>query len=524
MKTRSQHPGGFGLFRRLRWSLFPTRRAESGQMLVVVVFIVVVMVISISLVVFINQVQGKFSVASQKRDKATSATQQGLSYAIHTLSATPATWSQALNAQFPAEFFDATTSSGLHLYDLGLSGIYFTIACSTGAPNTANYQVSVLITSYVQDQGQLLPTRALSAVLSQKTASVTLPTNVTASAALELFTAPSAANFVVHWGPIAVFDSVNNWQVNSALDAPRFPRKFAQSGISGATYPRSQANPPINSDGQEYWAYSSLGYVPGIDLGSYQALAQATPLAIPPTSALTPGVPLTPSNCIPALSPPTTPVPQCADFELPSTDTAVFDGAGAGYTVNQPGGILFVNGNAELDNAAIDLKGSGTAPNYNVFPSTGALIVAGSPTTGTGYLTIGGTHGTPIAPTAGLPGSTIMHMPNGAALDYPYSQTSFPCSGSAGGCTVATAFTGAPNANQNLNFRGFIYVQGNLSVTSNTPFLVDGAVRVDNTMTTPGASISVPPLWIFHDDEINHSILVDHLELQVDSQQPVVAH
>src|SRR5947209_6873409 len=92
----------------------------SGQILVVSVFIVVVLVISISLVVFINQVQGKFGVAVQKRQKASSATQQGLSYAIHILStsldpANPsATWMNALQGKFPAEFFDTSSPTGLH--------------------------------------------------------------------------------------------------------------------------------------------------------------------------------------------------------------------------------------------------------------------------------------------------------------------------------------------------------------------------------------------------------------------------
>jgi hypothetical protein len=490
---------------------------HSGQLLVVAVFIVVVLTISIALVVFLNQMAGKFGVSNSKRQKASSATQQGLAYAIHTLSYSTYTWTNALQGIFPDEYVNINNSScnpyGLNCYDPGISGNLFTISCSTGVATNqtpiASYQVGVLITAYTQQQGSYVPTRALSAVLSQKTASVTLPNMVTASSALELFNAPSSS-FTVHWGSISMFDPNHVWDVLVPLDKELFPRKFAQNGITGIFHKRSEANPPVNSDGVEYWAYSSLGYPPGISQSAYQSLAQATTLTPATTPVCKSGTCLT--NC-PNGNP-------CADFENPG-DTFIF-GNSSLYTLQSTSTVIFINGNAEFDTVSIDLKDDANEDfQGTIFPSTGAIIVTGSVTFGSF---------TVIAD--GLPLNHI-RVPLTTPLEYPYykkggsgTPANYPCSNTppGGTCNTNQAFVGS--GSPKLHFRGFLYVMGNLYVSPNIPWNLDGVVMVG-----AGGQLQPPPNvvangnmpFINYDDEINRSILVDHMELQVDTQQEVIA-
>src|SRR5262245_18190372 len=102
---------------------------ESGQMAVIAVLLVVAMAIGIAVVSFLNQVQGKFGVAHQKRQEAHFGTQTGLDYALQVL-ANPTVFSNALLGFFPAEFTDGGTP---HFYDPGGTGNAFTIEFSTGA-------------------------------------------------------------------------------------------------------------------------------------------------------------------------------------------------------------------------------------------------------------------------------------------------------------------------------------------------------------------------------------------------------
>src|SRR5882724_11978665 len=95
----------------------PSLREESGQMVIVAIFIVIALVIGVVLVVYLNQVQGGFGAANQKRQKAHSITEAGLSYAILTLAASTGSWTNALNGDFSATGFTDQPAGTPHQYD-----------------------------------------------------------------------------------------------------------------------------------------------------------------------------------------------------------------------------------------------------------------------------------------------------------------------------------------------------------------------------------------------------------------------
>jgi hypothetical protein len=59
-----------------------------------------------------------------------------------------------------------------------------------------------------------------------------------------------------------------------------------------------------------------------------------------------------------------------------------------------------------------------------------------------------------------------------------------------------------------INFRGFLYVMGNLIVAG--PWHIAGVVRVDG-------QIQGDHLTIYYDDQVNHAILTKPFELMIDS-------
>jgi hypothetical protein len=438
---------------------------ESGQLVIVAVFVVIALIMSIVVVVFLNQTQSQFGVANQKRQKAHNLTQAGLSYAILTLAASSTTWTNALNASFPLEFTDPGGTP--HQYaPPGGAGEYYTIQCSTGGA-LAKYQLQILVTGYTRVHGTMVPLRALSAVVSQKTLGATLPNGLNASAATVLAHPPNGP-VDINWGPVMVLDPTNTWTVTDPMDSGQYPRKFAQAGIGGTVHLRSQSSPAVNSDNLEYWAYSSLGYPSEIDLPSYQTAARNTTLTTPPVAKNVA------ANL--QLDCPVPGVPNCASFVLLNGDTAQFNN----YTLNQPGTIIYINGNAELDTIAIDLKGDTQS---SVFPSSGALIVTGDVL---------------IANSSSGMSLTHLRIPPTANLEYPFS-------------TSPTTYTQEPS------FRGFLYTTGSLTNNVQDATLI-GAVRVGNVLSASQA------LHLYYDDEIGHSILADHFELQVDSQTEVSAH
>ncbi len=490
-------------------------------MAMIAIMIILVLVLGVAVVGFLNQIHGRFGVAVQQRHSASAATQEGLNYAIHALAVNTSTWTFALNGIFPKGFGgkdESGAANPLQYFNPGQTNYPFTITCSTGPPG-ASYQVTILVTAYALSSlnattGQPNPLRSVQALVSQKTMSATLPNGLSASAALEVFHAPTAVLNVI-WGPIISYDT-STWTVKDPLDTGRYPRKFAQAGITGAV-PRSGSNPPVNSDNQEYWAYTSLGYPPAIDKDAYKKAAQNTTLTPIAGANYTP-YPQLWSSCTPNvgcntnLLPTCTAVPNCGYFVVPPNETAVFGYNDNGndlkaYYLNQPGAIIYIdatnaNASVKFDKVGFDLKGRPNTTAASIFPSSGAVIVDGNLTWGW---------------TSGANHLHDMRIPPTRKLEYPYfptHPTCYDCSGVTSGVCMDVNCNG-PTMEPEL--RGFLYVTGNYDGGSRGVHIV-GALRVDGQMSS-----SAGTQWIHYDDEINHSILVNNLELQVDSEQSVSA-
>jgi hypothetical protein len=321
------------------------------------------------------------------------------------------------------------------------------------------------------------PIRAVRAILSRRTLGADLATTVHAAAALQVVQQPAVVDpgaLNVHWGPIvclqAAQDTANNlsvWTLPAPIDAGLYPRKFSVGGITGAP-PRSRSgtalSPGPDSDQKEYWAHAPIAPPPLIDEPAYIQRARSQGLVIPrPHYA---GSPLAATTCLAA-----NPV-NCGYFvPLDSGGTVVFDG---GY---QPpsGAVIYVDGAAEFDQIVMD----------NVtFIITGSLSINDS------------SGGGPIP----------LVVPSSASLEYPYSPASQPCQG------LSTCLSPG-----NVQFRGFLYVKGNIFVNT-VGWTMAGALMVGDVQAPTGTSgmlvipgNSVPSnasLTLYYDDAVNHDILV----------------
>src|SRR5437879_5947995 len=306
--------------------------------------------------------------------------------------------------------------------------------------------------------------------------------NISASAALvsQTYTLGGGLGALdVHWGPIVSYPS-ETWNLTSfdPIDSNRYPRKFAVGGITGPHHARSEphSSQPI-TDGKEYWAYQALGFPPFVDEEFYidQVASIATGITAP---TCTGGADCTASP------------PGSGYFYHVSSNTANFD-LPTGYSVPASTAI-YIYGNASFGQIKIDLKKPAFNPNS-------AFIV-------TGDLTLNG-------PTFGQT-LTDLHVPPTANLEYPFA-TSYPCSsvvtpGSSGTCrSDQTGLT-----RSQVDFRGFLFVKGNLVVTTGN-WVLAGVVRVDGQVIIQNGA----RLTILYDDEINHGIHTYPFELQTDSLQ-----
>src|SRR5207302_3191057 len=88
----------------------------------------------------------------------------------------------------------------------------------------------------------------------------------------------------------------------------------------------------------------------------------------------------------------------------------------------------------------------------------------------------------------------------------------WPCAFAVGRTCASNQLTvnGAAMSKQKVDFRGFLYVNGDLNVTAGN-WLIVGAVRVDGQLTVQtGATLT-----ILYDDEINHNVQTTLFQLQV---------
>lgn len=501
--------------------------SRSGQALLICVLIGMVLLLTIPVIVFVNMSGSKHHVAAVKQDKAAAIAEEGLAYAIQILSVTdppnnpPTVWKNAMNnGSFPAP--ECNGASDI----VGADGGHFRLKCAigNGCPVACQpYQVYVKATAYMPDPSQpsnYVPAHAIEAYLSQRTIAASLPTGRTAGAALRLATVPTLAansNLAVNWGPILLTDSVNTWFVGdrtdssnsplvagtqllswpSQMDTKRYPRKFSPGGIAGdsaadGAFPGFATRSPTpnvlpNSDQQEYWSWTDVGFPLHVDVAAYTAIAQAESNFVAPTNwpySTTLGTPIPPTGCT------TPPGTNCGYFNVPVGDVAIFgrvpEVTYGDYTAPSPGSVIFVKGDAIFNEVILNLP-------------TGAIIV-------TGNMTLGN-----LGTLAGNPANTMaFHIPPTAHLEYPY-YPNWPYK--------AQEDTNASNVS---NILGFLYAGTSLTVTPNDDgkWIFRGVIVADGTFTMNASSCLA--LWYL--DRVNRGILVTDFKLMIDSQREVSAN
>jgi hypothetical protein len=454
--------------------------SESGQALLIAIFIGLLLLITIPVVVFVNTTGVLHHVASTNRDKGTAIAEEGIAYAQQLLSTSQANWNNYLTgALLPVECTNGQKVTGP-------DGGQFLLSCNTTDLRRQAYEVYVKSTAYLPSPQGLKPTRAIEAFFSRKTVAATFPTGQTVAAALAVGQAPSGGRLEVELGPIMCWDS-NIWTLDAGLNTLYLqrPRKFAVSGITQRGTHVPPGTRPAESDSKEFWTYTYPGFNPVIDLTTYETRAANNSVCTNPA----------PPNCT-VLAHCTPSAPNNCDFiNVGNADTAIFPN---NFTVTC--GVapcaIYVKGNAKFQGFLV--------PSAMNTTNTMAIIVdaTGFPTPPTPTLTLD-TNGDGVLP------ATTVWIPPTASADNPYN-TCLPAQQCAGTTTNP------------IDFQGFIYTNGNLAVTSAQPWTIDGVVRVDGTTTLTPTAAS-PNILIYYNDLVNHNILTNDFQLMIDSQTEVTA-
>ncbi len=457
------------------------RSRESGQLLILSLLILLSLGLSLFVVLFLNQYLTKSSVYAMKKQRGIQIGNSALSIATVELGV-PSIWDLALNhASFPSGYDGSN-------HFVATFGEY-TIACSTGNSNlspydlkvSTSYEVRVMAQSYGVVGGEKRPLRLVEAALGPMTIGARLGSGTAASAALMLAQYPHVGtsegfgDLTVHWGPIVSYSSMtlHGTTACSAIgctSADAFgnhPRLFSADAIVPKIY---SPTPPPTTDNAFYWGYlgTTMTTLPlGVNTAVYQSSAMTTSLG---GASLTGCTTLSGGYCLASGGP----------AHLTS-----------GFTLSNSTAVIFIQGDAIVDGAlALDI---------NALVVTGSMTFSGNVNNGQIF---------------------TLRVPPTARLEYPNS-TTFPCSTSmtnsdgSGTCTP-------PNETY-IDFRGFLYVQGDLTVNGGhtdggypPSRVIAGSVRVGDSPTSGTSALTVTSgnaLRIYYDDEINHRVSMSSLIL-----------
>ena len=260
------------------------------------------------------------------------------------------------------------------------------------------------------------------------------------------------------------------------------------------------------SDGREYWAFASQNFPPLVDESYYIAQATAALTVTPPKKG---GTDMTPPVC----NFNSTNSPCCANghacgyFDTNKSGTAVFS---SGYTVPAgPNNVIYVNGDAEFDNVAIQNA---------TFIITGNLKISTSTTSNSLYLNV------PVAAPQEYP-----ELLSNLASDAGLANTSF---GVLGTPSDILLFPDPPNTgNRHTQFSGFLYVKGNITVNAPSWNMVGTLLVGDMQHPQTGGQLIVPAgtrLNIVYDDRMNRAVHVypvsgNAIKLTADAIQEILA-
>ncbi len=486
------------------------------------IFILLLVLTAVPAMIFLNQHAASHGAQSLKRLKGRAIAEEGTAFAI-----------QQIQNSVPANTFPAAFNPGALGFDGSKifassqgSGVFqITVPPATGLES---YQVKLEARPGTSVGGTFVPTpgSSIATIVSKHTVGIKLPTGLNASAAVQLANVPVVANsadFRVLWGPIALYDK-NLWAITKPcstgintfdMNCYQMPRKFSIGGLTGAATGTNKGDalnvPPsadltrcpdtatcvAATDQKEYWAFTSLGFQPVIDDIDYINSAKNTIPPVPaPIACTAPVAPATAGTCIAAPA-------GSGNFDKVKNSTAVFPTAPVPPNfAPSPAVVIYIDGSAFFGNLSMDFKQTGV--------KAGALIVTRS-------LTIANSVYTKNTP------QTDIRLPPTYNQDMPYASPG-AIAGLAAICPSnkcnSSLILGVPAGG--VQFRGFLWVKGDLTIKPDVLFAMSGVLRVDGTLTVEGGTPgNVTRFIVFYDDEISRQIRTSNLELQVDSSSAI---
>lgn len=231
---------------------------SGGFILVTVVLILTLLAIFIPVLVRLATDDSRWSVRRSQIDEAYTVAEAGLDRGSWKLGESESVWQAALVGTAVTEYnYDRTWT------DLD-SAYRYKIKFSSG-PGPTEVRVRCKV-------------QAVRAPTMVRTLEGTYTRNFVEAMVMQADLTGSTDKFPrVHWGPIKSYAGLN---VAAAVAMPKYPRKFARTGIS----PRDTTPDDYNSDRKEYWAYDkNIGDAPVMDYEYYRARAKAS--SLPDTTA-----------------------------------------------------------------------------------------------------------------------------------------------------------------------------------------------------------------------------------------------
>jgi len=462
------------------------RNSRHGQTLIVAVIFIALLSLTIPWMVYTSNWSVRNNIKSLTRKQSISVAEEGLSFIASRL--TNATlWDAVLQAGGAPLDTGATTTptpSGKRFRIRGLA--------STTTPGLASYQIRVDASAL---DNKNVPVSAVRAWLSRKTIGVQMPNGLHSRTALWLDNSVGAGANVpanigtgqvlnVLFGSIAQKNSGFNLLLANTggtnIDQNRYARKFSAGGITSSLARTS------TTDNREYWTQAALGFAMPIQTDTYALRARN--VTNPPALTCVGG-----GSCAPD------PVNSSYYSGVGNATFAEFTAGGGGYVINNPS-VFYVMGSARFKNGHFDFKNTTLADPDGGMIITGNLEIQGDS---------GGFHN--AATSAGGQTLANFRVPLYFQNEWPYGGAPALTPNSAG---ASTAIIGGDGK---VMYRGFLWVQGNMTIKAGNDYVMSGVLRVDGQLTFEANS----SLTIYLDDEVSAKILMSSYDVVIDNMAKI---
>jgi len=227
---------------------------KTGQILNAVLLFMAVLAISIPALVWWTQHESRWTVQQQKLTTSFNLAEAGINRGVWKLKISTTTWAQAYaGLPIPGYNFDTVYRD--------IPGGEYRIKFSSGP---GYLEITILAEGRDSSQKNV---RAIKAIYKNQS----IPGAIISGGALTWANA-----FEVHWGPVMTHGNIN---ITDAVAAKKYyPRKFSRQVVSSVpSYPRdTNGMDPPNTDNMEWWSDYDVPDLPVIDFVTLRSSAAAT--------------------------------------------------------------------------------------------------------------------------------------------------------------------------------------------------------------------------------------------------------